>query len=122
MLRIKSFHITLGEICLLNIPSERQFELSKAQKVFKKTIEDYIKERAPIVGDEERFVLENLRDQFRFHENEVSVWGDLWDVLNNDETVHGYFYELPFIINEKLSEIGYFMDNCDNTSWTFEKS
>lgn len=99
-------------------------ELTKAQRIFKQCVEAEVerfnKLEEAVFGGEGQETAESLGLMFTFHEpDQVSVDGNLFDILNYGCADFGFGRELYDELNHRLDEAGILMENENGCDWRF---
>jgi hypothetical protein len=108
-------------------------ELSRPQKIFHKTVQEWIEKERKFWSKDDMFgdiespekIESNLHLEFgeyTFHDsNSVSVDSELYECLNYGYGDYGVAKDLQPLIDKKLKAAGYYMENIDGSTWAFVK-
>lgn len=107
--------------------------LSKPQKIFHKTIQDYIKKQhkfenelyGPLTPQRKMELEKDLHlslGEYTFHNNSsVSTDSTLLTCMNYGQADFGAYKDLHGILHENLEKAGYYMENVDGSTFEFVK-
>jgi hypothetical protein len=99
-------------------------ELTEAQEIFKECVEAHVERfnalEEAVFGEGKPETAESLGLMFTFHEpDQVSVDGNLFDILNYGQADFGFGRELYDELNERLESAGILMENENGCDWRF---